>query len=488
MFPDYVQKNQAVARLTAVVILFSLLLSGCARIKRTPDLNRIFAGAKTQTGKRPLIIIPGILGSELVNKETNEVVWATLNRAKDDDLSLPISPDLSQNTDDLVPRDIVRSVRVVSFLPEIGIYQQLIQALQTYAGYTEGSWGNPAADGDKDTFYLYAYDWRRDNVENARRLIQQVKDLKKKLKRPDLKFNIVAHSMGGLIARYAAMYGDADLPPEGTNYVPNWAGADDFAKIFLIGTPNEGSYDAFNSLVNGYSIGSVIFSRNLTRSDVFTIASLYQLLPQRGTSHFLDENLKPLELDLYDPKVWQKYNWGAIGEADLPATQNKKEKEDSAIQKPLDKAQMDAYLPAVLNRARRFHEALDARVSSRAPVLMFVIGGDCEPTLSSPVIYKDAKTDQWQTLFRAKSFKRNDGQKVSVEELRKAMYAPGDGLVTRRSLLAETLAENGRRSQIFDTALPINYALFLCEAHDQLTNNASVQDNFLTALVSEATR
>jgi alpha-beta hydrolase superfamily lysophospholipase len=35
-------------------------------------------------------------------------------------------------------------------------------------------------------------------------LINRIDELKSKLKRPDLKFNIIAHSMGGLIARYAA--------------------------------------------------------------------------------------------------------------------------------------------------------------------------------------------------------------------------------------------------------------------------------------------
>ncbi len=42
--------------------------------------------------------------------------------------------------------------------------------------------------------------------------VRRIERLKTKLQRPDLKFNVVAHSMGGLIARYAAMYGDADLP------------------------------------------------------------------------------------------------------------------------------------------------------------------------------------------------------------------------------------------------------------------------------------
>ena len=31
-----------------------------------------------------------------------------------------------------------------------------------------------------------------------------------------VKFDIVAHSMGGIVARYAMMYGGADLPADGS--------------------------------------------------------------------------------------------------------------------------------------------------------------------------------------------------------------------------------------------------------------------------------
>ncbi|MEJ7711532.1 MAG: hypothetical protein WKF84_17125 [Pyrinomonadaceae bacterium] len=64
--------------------------------------------------------------------------------------------------------------------------------------------------------------------------------MKRKLNRPDLRFNIIAHSMGGLVARYAAMYGDADLPRDAEDLKPTWAGAN-INKVFMFGTPNEGS-------------------------------------------------------------------------------------------------------------------------------------------------------------------------------------------------------------------------------------------------------
>ncbi|MBJ6962393.1 esterase/lipase family protein, partial [Vibrio cholerae] len=63
------------------------------------------------------------------------------------------------------------------------------------------------------------------------------------------KFNIISHSMGGLVARYAAMDGGADIPASRPK--PNWSGARHMDRIFLLGTPNEGSLSALEALLNG---------------------------------------------------------------------------------------------------------------------------------------------------------------------------------------------------------------------------------------------
>src|ERR1041384_4678985 len=203
---------------------FCIFLSGCGP-RRTPHLPRIVTATKARTGKRRVIVVPGILGSRLVNRKTGEVVWPTAFRSETDGLGLPISPDLAANRDDLVPERIIETAKLLKYGPEVYVYHELLKALRTYGGYREGDWDNPGADGDHDTFYVFAYDWRRDNVETARELFRQIENLKRKLNRPDLRFNILAHSMGGLIARYATRYGDADLPPDGSEPKPTWAGA-----------------------------------------------------------------------------------------------------------------------------------------------------------------------------------------------------------------------------------------------------------------------
>jgi pimeloyl-ACP methyl ester carboxylesterase len=456
------------------LVVLSLVSSGCISAHRTPDLENIFASARRRTDKRPVIVIPGILGSELINSKTGETVWPSAFRTSND--VLPISPNLEANRDDLVPGKILETVRLARILPEVYVYRDLLEALRRYAGYREGSWENPGADGDRDTYYVFPYDWRRDNVANARELIRRIEQLKQRLQRPDLKFNIIAHSMGGLIARYAAMYGDADLPADDVAIRPTWQGAAHISKIVMIGTPNEGSTDAFATLVDGYSITEGLRRRvpllnKLTAEDAARTPSVFQLMPHRQAAKFLDENLQPLQIDLYDPEMWKRYGWGAIYSPDL----RHHFKGDSE--------QLDAYLAATLKHARRFHEALDAVESPDAPVVLLAIGGDCEETLSAPVILRDQKQNRWVTLIRPREYRTSSGVKMSKKQVTAAMYAPGDGRVTRSSLLGENLIKSRDRVTGFTLS---HYAVFGCDLHGQLPRNKSLQDNALTAIVGEA--
>ena len=217
--------------------------------------------AAQATGKRPVIIIPGISGSELVNPSTGRSSWFSIRRDKDDDLRLPMtSTNMAANRDSLKVKDIIRKVEL-PVLPDVEVYQTLIDALKA-RGYTEANWSKPQA---ADVFYVFPYDWRRDNVESAQLLIQKMTAAKRDLKRPDLKFDILAHSMGGLIARYAAMFGDADLSRRGSP-VPTWAGAAHINKLMMFGTPNEGSFSSLDVLLNGYPI---VAGRNLPLVDDF---------------------------------------------------------------------------------------------------------------------------------------------------------------------------------------------------------------------------
>lgn len=459
--------------LLLVLVTLSLVSTGCISARRTPNLEHIFASARTRTGKRPVIVIPGILGSELIHSKTGQTIWPSALRTSNE--GLPINPNLETNRDELVPGKILETVRFAKILPEVYVYRDLLEALRRYAGYRQTDWDNPGVDGDRDTFYVFAYDWRRDNVANARDLVQRIQRLKQRLQRPDLKFNIIAHSMGGLIARYAAMYGDADLPPDNVAIRPTWLGASHISKIVMIGTPNEGSSDAFATIVEGYSITEGLRRRvpllnKLTAEDAARTPSVFQLMPHQQAAKFLDENLQPLDLDLYDVEVWKRYGWGALNSDEF-----RRDYEGNV-------ENIDAYLANTLKRARRFHEALDAVENADSPVVLLAIGGDCEETLSAPVILRDQKRNRWLTLIRPREYRTSAGVKMSKRQVTAAMYAPGDGRVTRASLLGENLTRTRDRITGFTLS---RYAVFGCDLHGQLPRNKTLQDNTLTAIVGE---
>ncbi len=486
-------KNQKKIIFISLCLILLILFQGCAA-KRNPNLERIFAEARAKKGKAPLIILPGALGSELINSKTGNVVWPAVFRETDDELGLPISPDLANNRDNLVATKIIDKIKLAKFLPEVYVYNGLLESLKNNGGYKEGDWNNPSAEGYQDTFYVYPYDWRRDNVETAQKFITQVEELKQKLNRPDLRFNIIGHSMGGLIARYAAMYGKSDLPKDGEAIKPNWAGSAHISKIFMFGTPNEGSAEAFATLLRGYSITEGVrrpirLLSKLSREDMLTSPAIYQLLPHGGTARFLDENLQPIKVDIYDVETWRYYGWSAA--FDPKYRQNfiaKRKRNIAAHAESNEEAlkELDGYMDTVLKRAKRFHESLDVEIEGRSPVMFFIFGGDCEETLNAPVIIRDKKHEKWVTLIRPKEIKTADGKKIPSGEVVKVMFAPGDGRVTRRSLLAETLAETQRESKLFNTALPLSYAVFGCDLHGNIPNNPILQNNVLTALTSEA--
>jgi hypothetical protein len=192
-------------------------------------------------------------------------------------------------------------------------------------------------------------------------------------------------------------------------------------------------------------------------------------MPHRAVAKFLDENLQPMQLDLYDPAVWKQYGWGALYSTEFRHHFSGNTED------------LDAYLAATLNRARRFHEALDAVDGSDAPVVLLAIGGDCEETLSAPVILRDQKRNRWVTLIRPKEYRTAAGVKISKKQVTDAMYAPGDGRVTRTSLLGENLKSRDRAHGF----TLLRYAVFGCDLHGQLPRNKVLQDNALTAIVGE---
>ena len=425
-------------------------------------------------GKNPVILIPGLSGSELRHKVTNERIWFRAFKSKSEDLRLPINADLSKNYDDLIAGDVLREVKLGVF-PVTDVYGGFIEAMEVRGGYHEEKWDSPSDEGFEDSLYVFAYDWRLDCVENARLLIKKIETLKIKLKKRDLRFDIVAHSMGGIISRYAAMYGDANLSAGDAKPSPTWAGAKLFDKIVLLGTPNEGSALSLSGLINGFTLGGMRidlpFVQDTSKFTIFSIPSAYELLPAPGTFKAYDEKLQPLDIDLYDPKVWSKYGWNAVDDKEFAVEFKTVKKEDA-----------ENFFAANLDRAKRLHEAINAAGGKSDGVAFYAVGSDCRTSLDAIVIYQDLRTKKWNTLFQPKEFTASDGQKVSAADVKKLMFTPGDGVVTKRSLSAVTVSERAKVSSIFNGSS----TSFICGDHNKLAANSKIQE-YIIGLLSKPT-
>lgn len=137
-----------------------------------PFLTRIQEGEKK---KNPVIIVPGILGS-----------WYSADKGWELD-------------------------------PILHTYDNLYKALVENGGYIPD-----------ETIFKFPYEWRQDNALTAYQLKEKIEDVKNICHCN--KVDIIAHSMGGLVARY---YAESDY----YNY--------DIDRIIFLGTPHKGSPEAY---------------------------------------------------------------------------------------------------------------------------------------------------------------------------------------------------------------------------------------------------
>lgn len=422
-------------------------------------------------GKNPLILIPGLSGSELRDAETKERVWFKTFRSRSEDLRLPLQADSTKMRDRLIATDVLREVKI-GFFPGVDIYGGFIRAMEIRGGYVEEKWDSPSEDGYRDSLYVFAYDWRLDNVGNARLLLHKLDALRKYFNKPNLKFDVVAHSMGGIISRYAAMYGDTDVLDGNGKLQPTWAGSRYFDKIILIGTPNEGAVNALNSLVNGFSLGGLRldlpFVQDTSKYMVFSVPTSFQLLPAPGSLRAFDDRLEPLEVDLYDIRTWKKYGWDVTDDKEFPSEFSLAEQKIAT-----------QYFTNILGRAKRLHEALAAANGKSVGVEFYTVGCDCKKdTPDGMVIYRDAKADRWKTLFKPKGFTRSDGYKFSDDDLKKVIYSLGDGIVPIRSLEAKTQSTRAGVASIYGT----QETKLFCQDHNKQAANSSIQDHVIRVL------
>jgi len=458
-----------------LLLAILLIMSGCVSGPDGPDMGGIYnvLAQAEDPYRNPVILIPGTMGSRLIDQDKDEVIWGVFGPSSSPNspgyarqIALPMSPgkSLAELHDNVTPDGALDRVKfsVIGLDIERKAYFYLLSTLGI-AGYRDERLGvvNAIDYGDLHyTCFQYDYDWRRDLVESAQRLhefilarrtyVQRETEKKYGIVDLDVHFDIVALSMGGLVARYYLRYGAAELPADGSLPELTWEGAKYVDNLILVATPNAGSTNALINLANGFKFGP--FLARYDSALIGTHPSAYQLLPRSRHEVLVDEQTnQPLATDIYDPDLWVSMNWGlANPDHDdvlsnlLPGITDAGERRNIALD----------HLQKSLSRARQFTAALDVPASPPKGVSLFLMAGDAKPT--------DAVA----------SVNQQTG-KIKVQEKR-----AGDGRVLRSSALMDERTAENRQSRLIS---PIAWTSvqFLYEDHLGLTKDPVFADNLL---------
>jgi pimeloyl-ACP methyl ester carboxylesterase len=261
--------------------------------------------------------------------------------------------------------------------------------------------------------HVFTYDWRRDIIESARRLGEALEALADARGDRDARFNVVGHSMGGLVARYYLRYGTAEPGGDVT-----WEGARRIKRLICVASPHGGSIPSLDGLINGNRVG--FSSTTLAASVVAHMPALFELLPPAEAHPLLDEKGEPMAVDLRDPSTWERFGWGPYA----PASRRLSRPANGDYGDPEAEK---AFLAAVLARARALHEALARPPASPCPARVVLIGGDCLPTPARAVApRRPGAPPRFEPWTRAES---------------EVMLEAGDGRVTRASVMASHLPD-----------------------------------------------
>jgi len=211
--------------------------------------------------KTPVLIIPGVLGTD-INKGTDKL-WLDLGRNFTDIGDQFMDP-LQFNTN-LTPLDTSLEIGDLVKNPLIGqhFYDLIIQEFKDQ-GYIEST------NSDANLF-TFPYDWRygvsgvfSDGSTNVDLLRQKIQDIMTQT--GSNKVDIIAHSTGGLLVK---------------KYVMNHLSDNHIGKAVFVGVPNTGAPKAIKVLLKGDSFGIPWLADSEMKKIAKNLPVIYDLSPSQ---------------------------------------------------------------------------------------------------------------------------------------------------------------------------------------------------------------
>ncbi len=451
--------KKSLGRLLAFACGLSLLLlTGCLATLVPADPDRFYdpEAADRHPDRNPVIVIPGFLGSRLIDDDSGTVIWGAVGGHADPQtpegarlVALPLRPDSPSSG--VRPNGVLDSFRIRGLSLRLKPYWEILRALGA-AGYRDEDLSRRVVDfgGRHLNSFQFAYDWRLDNAENARRLHDFILEKaaycradRRRLGLPagEIRFDVIAHSMGSLLTRYYLRYGPRPLPADGSLPALTWEGARHVERAILVAPPNGGAVRAALSMIRGvrHAPGLPFYDAMLNG----TFPAPYQLFPRVRHGATVDAWDPSRRIDLLDPELWERAGWGlAAPNRDellgwlLPDVANSEARRRIAL----------AYQRRMLRLAAQFQRALDRPASPPAGTELFLLAGD---TLDTPsVLAIDSESGEVEVLARG----------------------PGDGSVTRASALMIGLQPESASS------IAWRQAVFVSRKHSRMSSGREFAD------------
>lgn len=316
-----------------------LILSFAAIAVALPE--RAWRAEAAAEPARPLIFVPGLLGSRLCRADPAggaepNVVWGTLGALS----AFPTLRLQSETSDQAIkPCGLLRQIVYLGLFTQ-QVYASVVAHLERL-GYRE----------DRNLF-VFDYDWRLSVFDNAAALAAFVRE---KIPDDTQQFDILAHSMGGLVSRV---------------YVAKLGGSARTARLFSAGTPFFGAVKVYETLEQGWGAANYLMG-GLTefRRTMLSFPSAYELMPRYDAcctgAVGAAPSFVPANIDAWRSLAWEGVDSAAM--PDLAATFARVQELRDIIANPLPSSVEDVLLVGVDQRTphRVAFEQAGPRMSAR---------------------------------------------------------------------------------------------------------------------------
>ena len=372
-----------------------------------------------------VVLVPGTTGSVLRSPTLNQIVWGLgRNLIRPHRRGYEMARDINSSGDEgaflAMPLEEIRLLWMKK-----PVYGPVLAALEEI-GWRRGDFSAPSPAAD---LFLFAYDFRLDNLVSVGRLAAGLERIRRARGAERLPVTLLCQSNGSHICRYLVRYGGASMAEaESGRRRPATL---DVKRVVLFSASNAGALRMLQLLDRGRHYLPPV-GRKIAPEVLFTWPSIFQDLPM-AEDLFVDVDGRPVDVDLFDPDSWTEHGWSAfsddarqrLSKRDVPALRTESERRD--------------YLASVLPAAKRFRALLARDLQGPERPAYFLVGNGNLATSRRGVIVR-APGEASQTLYFG------DDRVAADPVLRRATSADGDGHATLESVMS--LAESERDAMV----------------------------------------